>query len=95
MSEDFTIREQNIILKSRNSLVVTGIKSVDSFDETFIRITTVDDCFLNIEGNNIVIKDVNLEKSAVEAYGDFHSFYYDVASSKKQKKRFLSYFGDK
>lgn len=95
MNREFIEKEQNIALKCRKSLVVTGIKSVDSFDENNIQITTEDGFVLFIEGSEIVIKDVNLDKSCVEAVGNFTAFYYDAERVKRKKFSFSWIFGAK
>lgn len=77
MSEEITTREQNVILKNRSNVVITGISSVESFDENSIRVAVKEGSVLTLEGNDISIKDVNLEKCSLEAQGEFTSFYYD------------------
>lgn len=76
MSENLTAKEQNIFLYGKNKLLVTGVASVDSFDENGISATTVEGDSVIAEGSGISITDVNLEKGQFEASGSFSGIFY-------------------
>lgn len=90
MNNESTYKEQNIQIYDRNSIIVTGIKSVDSFDESLIVATTIYDTRLCLEGEHLIITDVNLQKGSLEAKGLFCGMYYDSLSV--SKKSFFSLF---
>ena len=92
MSDNCVKTEQNIFVNCRNKITVTGIRSVDSFCDNFISITTLDDTVLNIEGFGLTIKDLNLENCQLEAEGNICALYYDENKSHYKKKTFSSLF---
>ena len=94
MSEDVSVNVvQSISLINRNKLVVSGIVSVDSFDETRICATTVDGENLVVEGEDLSVTDVNLENFKFEALGKvFGIFYYEPH---KKVGLFKGMFGSK
>ncbi len=76
--------EHNIYVYNRLQTVITGIRAVESFDENSITLSFDDDTVLCIEGNDLSIKEVNLEKGTVEAGGLVSGmFYYDRTIKKK------------
>ena len=66
----------NVVLNNKSDLVVTGIKSVDTFDDGIIVATALDGSFITVEGNCLAIKDVNLDKGVFTANGNIYSFSY-------------------
>lgn len=76
MSENMTDREQNVFLYGKNRLLVTGIVSVDSFDENGISATTASGESIVAEGSDVTVTDVNLEKGQLEAEGNFTGIFY-------------------
>lgn len=95
MSEINIGNEQNVILNNRKSIIVTGIKSVDSFDETMIVATTVNDTVINVEGLEMTIKDVNLDRCQFEAVGEIVAIYYESAKSPDKSGFIRRLFGRK
>ena len=88
MSDIVEKTNQSIFLYDRNKLSVTGIASVDSFDENGISATTIGGENLSVEGTGISVTDVNLEKQQFDAVGNFTGvFYSDI---QKTKQGFLS-----
>lgn len=84
------ILKHEIILLDRESLQITGVKEVDSFDsEEFLLDTEFG--YLNIQGKNLHIKILNLDKGLVVIEGMVNSLNYidDGNSSEKAK----SFFG--
>lgn len=79
--------QSNIVISGRHSITVTGVSSVDTFDEECIVASLYDTTTLCIEGEGMSIKDVNLEKGILEASGLVTSLYY--LGEKRQKSSFL------
>lgn len=77
MSEYNESKLQNVVLKGKREIKITGILSVDSFDETRICATCNDESTVVVEGANLSIKVVNPEDSFIEAVGDIQGFFYD------------------
>ncbi len=77
------LREQNVFLYGRKRINVSGIKSVDSFDENFISMTTDSGEHLCVEGNGLVVKDVDLESGSVEAEGNVSAIFYESERAEK------------
>lgn len=73
--------EQNVYLYDRKKLSVTGIVSVDSFDESSISATTVNGEVIVVEGSGISVTDVNIEKGCFEAQGNFSGFFYTAGQT--------------
>lgn len=67
---------QNVFLYDRKRLSVSGIASVDSFDESCVCATTVEGLRFVAEGSGISLTDVNLDNKCFEAVGEFNSYYY-------------------
>ena len=88
MIENKTVQEQNVILVDRHKITVTGIASVDSFNDQLIIATTVNGLVINIEGTELVIKDVNLDRSQIEAEGNISAFFYET-ETKTENLSFL------
>ncbi len=72
-----TENEQNIFLKNRNEIKLSGIVSVDSFDEFKIIATTILDSVINVEGENLAIIEVNLDEGIIEASGKVFGIFYE------------------
>lgn len=91
MSESTINNEHSVVVNDRCSILITGIKSIDSFDETLITGTTVNGNMINIEGTELTVKDINLDKGKVEAYGRINGFFY-VEDSPSEKRGIFSIF---
>ena len=76
MSDNINKENQNISIINRSKLTLTGIASVDSFDENGITVTTVNDECIVVEGSGISVTDVNLENATVEATGNINGVFY-------------------
>lgn len=90
LNENGNITEQNVLLENRNKITVTGIVSVDSFDETSVVATTKSGSRFVVEGNEISVSDVNLENGRLIATGAIIGFFYEDDS--KAKKSLISRF---
>ena len=75
--------EHNVELTKRNSLVVTGINGVNSFDENQISVSVCSGETLFVEGVDLDIKEVNLQKGILEAAGKISGLYYEDLSVQK------------
>ena len=68
----------------RHSLKVTGVESVKSFDEKEIHLETVEGTFV-ITGEDLGIKNLNLDQSQVEIEGTINALsYLDRTRSRKR-----------
>ena len=88
MSEPIEKREQNVSLKNRKEIRISGITSVDSFDEYRICATSCDGMGIVVDGLSLAIKEVNLDECFVEAVGDIQGFFYE-SGIKKTKVGFI------
>lgn len=82
MAETQKFATQNIILENRTNLTVTGVLSVESFDETEI-VTKTENGVLNLRGENIKIGSYNEEIGEICATGDFYAAIYVNDTVKK------------
>lgn len=83
MSEFADNKLQNVVLNNRREIKISGVQSVDSFDEYRISATCHDGTSVVIDGVGLVIKEVNLENGFIEAVGDIQGFFYDDRSNAK------------
>lgn len=64
-----------VVLVGRNTLDVTGVTGVDSFDSEEFLLQT--ECgYLGIRGTNLHIKTLDLEQGKVAIEGEFHEMSY-------------------
>lgn len=79
-----------VVMVGRNTLDITGVVSVESFDtEEFLLHT---ECgYLGIRGNNLHIKNLNLEEGRVAIQGEIYEMSYldDGSSGSEKAKSFL------
>ena len=78
-----------IVMHERNKITVTGIKSVDSFDEGLISAAVSDGSVLSIEGKGLNITDLDLEKGSIEATGNSITGVF-YSHGVPEKKNFFS-----
>ena len=74
----------DILLNSREKLSINGVKEIINFDENNVNLKTV--CGdLTIDGENIHINVLNIEKGEVELQGKILGLnYFDSLDSNKQ-----------
>ena len=89
MTDSIMSAEHYVEINKRNSLLVSGISSVNSFDDVQIYVTLHNDEVLVIEGSNLDIKEVNLQKGLLEATGMISGLYYEESSDKHKSISFL------
>ena len=84
--------EHDVIMKGRKLLDITGVKQVESFDnEEFILETVMG--FLSIRGQNLQMKNLDVEKGVVSIKGKvFDLVYVDDQSGDKAKGFFSKIF---
>ncbi len=74
---------QNIVLKDREQLRVTGVTDVDSFDETVI-VAYTDYGELTITGTGLHISSLDIEKGELSVDGKINSLSYLDQAPKSQ-----------
>lgn len=76
--------EHNLILNFREKLSITGVKEIINFDDKTVNIKTV--CGeLSVDGENIHINVLNVEKGELEISGKFNGInYFDIYESDKK-----------
>ncbi len=80
-----------VLITDRNTIELTGIKDVESFDEYTI-VLKVDGGSLTVEGEALKIGTLDLEKGKVTATGLVCSVYYSDTNA-PAKSRFPHLFG--
>ena len=75
---------QSVVLNNRCELVVSGIKSVDEFNEELIVASTIDDTLITVEGFEMTVKDVNIDKNTFSVSGNIISFSYSERNAYKK-----------
>lgn len=83
MDRNTTFSANNLLMYGREKINITGVLTVDTFDENSI-VMTVENSTLTIEGSHISITVLDLEKGCVEAEGIFSAAYYSDAPSVKK-----------
>lgn len=82
-------KEQQIHVKDRKRIDVTGVKQIDSFDsETFLLDTVMG--FLIVRGSNLQLKNLNVDEGIVQISGRVSELSYVDESTAEQQKGFLS-----
>lgn len=85
-------QEHDVIMKSRRILDITGVKQVESFDNEEFLLETVMG-FLSIRGQNLQMKNLDVEKGIVSIKGKFYDItYLDDQHSEKAKGFFSKLF---
>ncbi|AYV68806.1 MULTISPECIES: sporulation protein YabP [Niallia] len=84
--------DHDVIMRGRKLLDITGVKQVESFDnEEFILETVMG--FLSIRGQNLQMKNLDVEKGIVSIKGKvFDLVYVDDQSGDKAKGFFSKIF---
>lgn len=80
--------ENNIFIYSRETINITGVKSVESFDEQRITLV-IDEDVLCVDGNNLRITELDLEKGNVKASGYISALFFSD-SNNTEKQGFFS-----
>lgn len=73
----------DLVLHSREKLNICGVKEIISFDESSVNLKTVNGD-LSVDGENIHITVLNVEKGDVELIGKINALtYYDSLEYEK------------
>jgi sporulation protein YabP len=92
MAEDrkaFEQRQQNIILKDRRRLMVSGVRHVESFNEENIVLDT-ELGILVVRGIGLHINKLNVETSELDVEGDIGACEYLDGGTPQRKGGFFS-----
>lgn len=87
-----TVPEHDVTMRGRRLLDITGVKQVESFDnEEFLLETSMG--FLSIRGQNLQMKNLDVDKGIVSIKGKiFDLVYLDEHSGEKAKGFFGKLF---
>lgn len=81
-------KRQEVKMLNRKLLEISGVLNVESFDSEEFLLET--ECgFLAIKGQNLHIKNLNLEQGMVAIEGTVHGLNYLDASANEKSKSFL------
>ncbi|MGN1387733.1 MAG: sporulation protein YabP [Bacillus sp. (in: firmicutes)] len=80
--------EHDIVMRGRKLLEITGVKQVESFDnEEFLLETTMG--FLAIKGENLQMKNLDVDSGVVSIKGKIYDLVYVDAPSGDKAKGFF------
>ncbi len=86
------IQEHDVIMRGRRILDITGVKQVESFDNEEFLLETVMG-FLSIRGQNLQMKNLDVEKGVVSIKGKVYDIsYLDEQQTEKAKGFFSKLF---
>lgn len=89
LKEEKTKMPHNLILEDRKKLIVNAVTAVDNFDDKSINaMTTLGE--LEIKGENLNIKKLNLELGDLEIEGKISSLVYKEKKSDCSSEGFWS-----
>ncbi len=81
MSEYGENKGQNITINNMNEIIMSGILSVDSFDEFRICVTCLNGAVITVDGTELCVKQVNPDSGTVEASGQIKGLYCEDNTS--------------
>ncbi|CAG9623089.1 sporulation protein YabP [Sutcliffiella rhizosphaerae] len=87
--ENKTVQEQDIVMRSRRLLDITGVKQVESFDNEEFLLETVMG-FLSVRGHNLQMKNLDVEKGIVSIKGKISEIVYLDDQQGEKAKGFFS-----
>ncbi|RFU66911.1 sporulation protein YabP [Peribacillus saganii] len=80
--------EHDVMMRGRRLLDITGVKHVESFDnEEFLLETTMG--FLSIKGQNLQMKNLDVDKGIVSIKGKIYDLVYLDEHSREKAKGFF------
>ena len=82
MSENIESK-QSIFISNLCEIRLTGISTVDFFDEFRISVTTNTGTALTVEGNGLSVREVNPDSGTVEASGQIKGVYCEEGTPSK------------
>ncbi|MEH7116683.1 sporulation protein YabP [Neobacillus vireti] len=87
-----SVPDHDVIMRGRKQLEITGVKQVESFDNEEFLLETVMG-FLAIKGQNLQMKNLDVEKGIVSIKGKiFDLVYLDEQHGEKAKGFFSKLF---
>jgi sporulation protein YabP len=84
-----TVPEHDVIMRGRKLLDITGVKQVESFDNEEFLLETVMG-FLAIKGQNLQMKNLDVEKGIVSIKGKIYDLVYLDEQHGEKAKGFFS-----
>ncbi|MEY8351106.1 sporulation protein YabP [Bacillus cereus] len=81
--------EHDIIMRGRRVIDITGVKQVESFDSEEFLLETVMG-FLTIRGQNLQMKNLDVEKGIVSIKGKINEMLYIDENQGEKAKGFFS-----
>ncbi|WP_251554323.1 sporulation protein YabP [Neobacillus muris] len=88
-SSKSSIPDHDVIMRGRKLLDITGVKQVESFDnEEFLLETSMG--FLAIKGQNLQMKNLDVEKGIVSIKGKIYDLVYLDENHGEKAKGFFS-----
>jgi sporulation protein YabP len=84
-----TVPEHDVIMRGRKLLDITGVKQVESFDNEEFLLETVMG-FLAIKGQNLQMKNLDVEKGIVSIKGKIYDLVYLDEQHGDKAKGFFS-----
>lgn len=88
MEEKRIIPPHKLMLEKRQGGTITGVRDVNSFDEKEILLLT-EEGKLDIKGEQLHVKQLNLEKGEVELEGRIDSLTYLSKGNDKKEESLL------
>lgn len=88
MEEKKTGLSHKLILERRKGAVITGVRDVSSFDEKEIFLLT-EEGKLQIKGEQLHVKQLNLEKGEIELEGRVDSLGYLSKNTERKEESLL------
>ena len=88
MGQERKDNNHDINLKGRKQLEITGVKQVESFDNEEFLLETVMG-FLSVRGQNLHMKNLNVEEGTVSIEGKIFDFVYLDQSGPDKNKSFF------
>ncbi len=84
-TNQITSFNHTITINERKSIIISGVKKIDSFDdEEFLLETTMG--YIAIKGENLEIIKLDTYQGNVSIKGKFNSFHYMDSLNKKEKE---------
>lgn len=78
------IRQHDIVIRSRASMEICGVKNVISFDEENVCLDTVMG-EMTIEGEELNVSSLDTDRGTVHLSGKINGLYYNTESSEPKK----------
>ena len=73
----------NVIMENRNKLTISGVNTVEAFDESAVELDTISGGLV-LEGENLHVNQLNVSTGELIVEGEINSIMYSEITSKKQ-----------